>query len=91
MIGNHRNFYMEPTNKELNDQIVLLKAAVDNRPTKEDIEEIVISSLNGYFQKKGTTFRSFILGTAMIIGALTVILGGLKTILAWIGFTYISK
>ena len=81
----------EPTNKELNDKLQLLQKAIDSRPTKEDIETIVITSLNGYFQKTGMTLRSIIIGTAMVIGALTVILGGLKTILAWLGFSYIVK
>ncbi len=82
---------MEPTNQELATQIAQLKQAIENRPTKEDIEKIVLASLNGYFKQTGMTLRGVLVGTAVIVGALTVILGGFKTMLAWIGFNYISK
>ena len=79
------------TNEQLATQIATLYEEVKSRPTKEEIEEIVTQSMASYFEKKGTTLKAILIGTAVVVGSLTVILGGIKAILAYLGFTYIGK
>ena len=55
---------------------------------KEEIGLIVASSIDCYFQSKGKLGKQIIVGTAIVIGSLTVIFGGFKVILGWLGFTY---
>ena len=58
-------------------------------PKKEEIAPLVHDALVQFFSTKGGLAKKVIIGTAVVIGSLTVIFGGLKTILVWIGFTYL--
>lgn len=58
-------------------------------PTPDEIEEVVFKAMDAYFQKKGKMTFSVIVGASVLVGALTVLFGGIKTLLAWAGFTYI--
>ena len=82
---------MEPTDRQLAEQLELLKLEVKNRPTKEEIEIMFTSSLSAYFEKKGTSLKAILIGTAVVVGSITVILGGFKSILAYLGFSYVVK
>lgn len=55
------------------------------------IKELVHEALVEFFKTYGLAGKSFIVGAAIIIGSLTVILGGAKVILGWIGFSYMSR
>ena len=55
---------------------------------KEEISLIVANAMDCYFKSKGRLGKQIIIGTAVIIGSLTVIFGGFKVILGWLGFTY---
>ena len=92
----------EPTNKEImkalenhiNDDLASFQSIRDTirMQTDEDrIAAIFHKTLTEYFEKKGTSLKTILIGTAMIIGAITVILGGLKAILGWLGFSYLGK
>ena len=96
------NRTMQPSNKDIHDLIAnhikaddtrfeALGKAITEKPNKDEIEEIVINALRVYFERKGTTVKTILIGTAVIVGAITVILGGLKAILGWLGFSYIIK
>lgn len=60
-------------------------------PTKDEIRDIVVEAIDAYFRNKGKLTFSFIVGSSVLIGALVVIFGGFKTVLAWLGFSYMSK
>lgn len=57
---------------------------------REITKEALLTSLDEFFASKGKTLKGILIATATVVGSLTVILGGLKTILAWAGFTYIG-
>jgi hypothetical protein len=55
------------------------------------IKELVNEALIEFFSAKGSLTKNFLIATATIIGSIVIIGGGLKWILGFIGFTYISK
>lgn len=59
--------------------------------TKDDIEKIVVMAIENYFKNKGRFAFTLTVGSSVLIGALVVIGGGLKTVLGWIGFTLMQK
>lgn len=56
------------------------------RPTKEEMKIIVNDALTEFFVATGKSYKGYLLGAAVIIGSLTVIFGGLKALLGWLGF-----
>lgn len=58
---------------------------------REELKDLIAEAIDCYFTKKGKTTKHLLLTAAAIIGSLTIILGGIKTILAWLGFSYIAK
>lgn len=58
--------------------------------TKEDIATIVEQVIAKILKDSGKRGYAGLLVVAGIVGALVVIGGGLKTALAWIGFTYMK-
>ena len=93
---------MEPTNRDIlkaledhiNDDLASFQSIRDTIRIQTDEERIAAifhKTLTQYFEKKGTSLKTILLGTAVIVGAITVILGGLKSILGWIGFNYLGK
>lgn len=69
--------------------------AIEQRPQfterqRQEISEIVCRTIDDYLKKKATTSKNLILTIATIIVGLTVILGALKTLLAWLGFNYVK-
>ena len=55
--------------------------------TRNDMREIFAEELKTFFKVSGINVKTFIIGAAVIVGALTVIFGGVKAILGWFGFT----
>ena len=55
--------------------------------TSEELEEIIINAQRKYFEQKGSVAKNWLVGTAVVVAALTVILGGIKTLLAWVGIS----
>ncbi len=53
----------------------------------DEIHKVIIKSL----LTGGGRVRTGIIVTATIIGSLLVIFGGMKTLLGWLGFTYLTK
>ena len=93
---------MEPTNQDIikalddhmKDDLVsfeAIKKTIRDQTDEERIAAIFHKTLTEYFEKKGTSLKTILIGTAVIVGAITVILGGLKSILGWIGFNYLGK
>lgn len=64
-----------------------LKEIPNNVQTAEIVEDVITRLL----LKKGKFAFHFIVGSSVLIGSLVVIFGGLKTVLAWIGFSYLGK
>lgn len=62
-----------------------------NEAQKAEIKNIMHDALNEYFTDKGKWGKNLIIGTAVIVGSLTVILGGVKAIAAWVGLGFITK
>jgi hypothetical protein len=58
---------------------------------KETMKETMKEAMTEYFEEKGSVLKRIIIGTAVVVGAITVILGGAKTILGWAGFSYLSS
>lgn len=67
------------------------KQSVFTDEQREEIKVIMHEALGEFFTDKGKLGKNIILTTAVIIGALAVIAGGLKWLLGFIGFTYIGK
>jgi hypothetical protein len=61
----------------------------DNLPN--EIRKIFAEELGKFFKVSGLNTKTFLVTAAVIIGALTVIFGGLKAMLAWFGFSQIIK
>lgn len=59
--------------------------------TKSELKPLVHEALTEYFEDKGSMTKKVLIGTAVVIGSITVIFGGIKAILGWLGFSYISK
>jgi hypothetical protein len=58
---------------------------------KQEIKGIVHEALTDFFTGYGMTAKNVIITAAIIIASLTAIFGGIKTLLGWIGFSYISR
>jgi len=58
---------------------------------RAEIKAIMHDALTEYFSSKGSLLKQILLTAAVIVGAITVIFGGLKTVLGWIGFSYLGK
>lgn len=58
---------------------------------RAEIKDIVHEALTEFFTTSGKKTKNFLLAAALVMGAITVILGGFKAILAWIGFSYMGK
>lgn len=56
---------------------------------RAEIKTIVHEALVEFFKGYGMKGKNTIVTAGIIIGALVVILGGFKTILGWVGFTYL--
>lgn len=58
---------------------------------REELKEMMTDAIDCYFTRKGKTTKHLLITAATVIGSITVILVGIKTILGWLGFTYIAK
>lgn len=57
---------------------------------RAEIKELVHEALVEFFTSSGRLGKNLLIGTAVLVGAITVILGGAKAILGWLGFSYIA-
>lgn len=57
---------------------------------RAEIKNIVHEALVEFFKSYGLKGKNVLLTAAVLIGAIVVIMGGLKSVLGWIGFTYIK-
>ena len=57
---------------------------------RDEIKKIIYEALSEYFKEYSRAGKTWIYTLAGIVASLTVILGGLKVMLAWLGFSYIS-
>ncbi|AVT83658.1 hypothetical protein [Rhodopseudomonas palustris] len=55
---------------------------------RAEIKALFREALGEFFKETGIMSKSFIVTAATIIGSIVVIFGGLKALLAWLGFTY---
>lgn len=58
---------------------------------REEVKKLVHEALVEFFSSKGKLTKQILVGSAVVIGSVTVIFGGFKAILGWIGFHYIVK
>lgn len=75
----------------LRTQQELMELKINDRPTKDEMKEIVHTALIEFFTKKGLLGKNILITMAVVIGALVVIGGGFKWLLGLIGFSYIGK
>lgn len=57
---------------------------------KIEIKNLVHEALVEFFSSKGKLTKQVLVGTALVVGSLTVILGGFKVVLGWLGYTMIK-
>lgn len=57
---------------------------------KAEIKAIVHEALVEFFKGFGPIGKNVIVTTAVVLGSITIIFGGVKTLLTWIGFSYIK-
>ena len=76
---------------ETNEVHKAMMKRMDTLVTKEDVRVIFSEELGKFFKVSGLNIKTIIVTTAMIIGAMTVIFGGIKAMLGWIGFHYLGK
>lgn len=84
--------------KRFNGEMAIFKAEtegklskLDSMPTTDEISDIVVTAIEGYFRQKGKKAYAGLLILAGIVGALAIIGGGFKAMLGWIGFSYLGK
>lgn len=77
--------------KELESRVSSLEAHMKNLPKKSDIYDIVREALRETFLTLGKGTKVAIITTATIVGSMVVIGGGLKWLLAIVGFTYVGS
>jgi hypothetical protein len=89
---------VNPTNADLQGQINTVHTrldGIDTRletvPTKEDVRKIFSDELGKFFKGTGNKTKLFLVGAAVVIGSLTVIFGGIKALLGFLGFAYVNK
>lgn len=66
-----------------------INARLDKMPT--EMEEVLHKVFRAYLLNQGGKVRAGIIATAVIVGSVAVIGGGLKFILGWLGFTYLGR
>lgn len=62
-----------------------------NEKQREELKGLMVEAINEYFEAKGRLSKHWLITIASVIGAVTVILGGLKILLGWLGFTYATN
>lgn len=70
-------------------QFNAIHEALEKIPCKEDIKLIVDQSIKDNFTSKGALVKNYLVTAAVIIGAITTIAFGFKTMLAWVGINII--
>jgi len=68
-----------------------IEERLDSLPDRNEIEDIVKRAISDVFVGTAKSTKFVIITLASIIAALTVIGGGLKTVLAWLGFTFMGR
>lgn len=68
-----------------------MMARMDTLVTKDDVREVFAEELKNFFRIGGMRSKTVIITTATLIGALVVIFGGLKSLLAWLGFHFTGQ
>jgi hypothetical protein len=57
---------------------------------REEIKSVVHEALTEFFKGYSIAGKNIVVTTAVIIGSLLVIFGGIKSVLAFIGFSYMK-
>jgi len=79
------NLIVEHSKKDEDIQSKLAtKEDLAERPTKEELKQIIVEVLTEFFYAKGSSTFSFILNLAKLIGAMGAIIFALKWFIAWI-------
>lgn len=92
-MDNHQEILKRLDRQDENFRLHSIQDEVDfsQRPTKDEMKQIVHDALIEFFATKGTLTKNVLLTTAMIIGALVVIAGGFKWLIGIFGFTIMTK
>lgn len=64
--------------------------SVFTKEQREEIMQLQFEAIERYFESKGKTWKAYLVTAATVVGSLTVILGGLKALLGFLGITIIS-
>jgi len=65
--------------------------AFQDRPTKEEMKQIVHDALVDFFSTKGKLGKQILVTTAIIMGSLAVIGGGFKWLIGLIGYSILKQ
>lgn len=58
---------------------------------RAEIKSLMHEAMDEYFADKGKTGKHWLITMATIVASVTVILGGIKMMLTWLGFHYVVK
>lgn len=74
----------------IDERVTNLEKRVENLPTKQEMEDIIVETMTRTVFKIGRTTKVSIVTVATIIGAFVVIGGGLKWLLGLFGYGIIK-
>jgi hypothetical protein len=73
------------------ERFTAIEETLANIPKRDELDEIVRSAITDTIFKAGSGVKMTIITMATLIGAIVVISGGFKWLLATIGFEYVVK
>ncbi len=79
-----------PHHKTDSERITALEEAIKKMPTQAEISLVVEATIIATISKYGRTTKTVIVTVAGLVAAIAIISGGLKWILALIGFHYVK-
>jgi len=65
--------------------------AFQDRPTKEEMKQIVHDALVEFFSSKGKMGKNILVSAAVIMGSFVVIAGGFKWIIGLVGYSILKQ
>lgn len=79
------------TNSSAEQSRISIHKRLNDLPSHDETAKIVEDVIKKLIFKQGKFVYTGIIGASILIGALVVIFGGFKTVLAWLGFVAITK
>ncbi len=79
------------TNATVEKSLAAIHERLGHLPTRDEEAQIISEVLGQMFVRNGKLAFHGIVSLSVLVGAVIIIFGGLKTALAWLGFSYINK